>query len=205
MVRSRFSRLPPEQQRRIVDAAVEEFARHGFHDASLNRVIETAGISKGSMYYYFDGKEDLYAYVARVELERLFADLAPFTVPAGDDADAFWSALAAYYLRLMRALTERPDLAALMRGLAAAASHPALQQAQQELEQAVVPWLERTVSAGQRLRAVRTDLPTGLLIAVVMGMGQAMDLWLMAAQPEAEELPGLTTSLVEMIRRAVEP
>ena len=82
MVRSRFSRLPPEQQRRIVDAAVEEFARHGFHDASLNRVIETAGISKGSMYYYFDGKEDLYAYVARVELERLFADLAPFTVPA---------------------------------------------------------------------------------------------------------------------------
>jgi len=30
------------------------------HDASLNRVIDAAGISKGSMYYFFDGKEDLY-------------------------------------------------------------------------------------------------------------------------------------------------
>ena len=45
------------------------------------------------MYYYFDGKEDLYAHVARVELERLIADLRPFPVPAGGDADSFWSTL----------------------------------------------------------------------------------------------------------------
>jgi AcrR family transcriptional regulator len=55
MVRSRFARLPPEQQQVILRAALEEFAARGFHDASLNRVIEAAGISKGSMYYYFDG------------------------------------------------------------------------------------------------------------------------------------------------------
>ena len=54
-------------------AAMDEFAAHGFHDASLNRVIESAGISKGSMYYYFNGKEDLYAYVARTGLAGLFA------------------------------------------------------------------------------------------------------------------------------------
>ena len=79
MARPRFAKLPAAQQQAILRAALEEFAAHGFHDASLNRVIEAAGISKGSMYYYFDGKEDLYAYVARVELERLFARLG--TVP----------------------------------------------------------------------------------------------------------------------------
>ena len=77
MVRPRFAKLAPEQQQAILRAALEEFAAHGFHDASLNRVIEAAGISKGSMYYYFDGKEDLYAYVTRTELERLFAGLGP--------------------------------------------------------------------------------------------------------------------------------
>ena len=60
-----------------MQAALDEFATHGFHDASLNRVIDAAGISKGSMYYYFDGKEDLYAYVAQRGLAGLFERVGP--------------------------------------------------------------------------------------------------------------------------------
>jgi hypothetical protein len=44
--------------------------RPGFRDASLNRVIEASGISMGSIYDYFDGKEDLSAHVARIESPR---------------------------------------------------------------------------------------------------------------------------------------
>jgi AcrR family transcriptional regulator len=51
MVRPRFAKLPQTQRDAILRAALDEFAAHGFHDASLNRVIEAAGISKGSMYY----------------------------------------------------------------------------------------------------------------------------------------------------------
>ena len=68
---------PRAQQQAILRAALDEFAAHGFHDASLNRIIDAAGISKGSMYYYFDGKEDLFAHVARVEFERLFTTIGP--------------------------------------------------------------------------------------------------------------------------------
>ena len=67
MPRPRFHKLPPAQQQAILGAALDEFATRGFSAASLNRIIEAAGISKGSMYYYFDGKEDLYAHVARGE------------------------------------------------------------------------------------------------------------------------------------------
>ena len=205
MVRPRFAKLPPAQQQAILHAALEEFAAHGFHDASLNRVIDAAGISKGSMYYYFDGKEDLYAHVARVELERLFADLGPFPVPAGGDADNFWSTLKNYYLRLMTTLAASPQLAALIRGWLAISGSPALQQAQQEMEQTVLPWMEQALAAGQSARAVRTDLPSGLLLAVVFGMGQAMDTWLITQQPDDETLPELIRVLIEMIRGALQP
>ena len=205
MVRPRFARLPPEQQQTILHAALEEFAAHGFHNASLNRVIEAAGISKGSMYYYFDGKEDLYAHIAQTELERLFARLGPFTVPSEGDADTFWSSLEDYYLRLMAALAASPQLAALIRGWIAASSNPSLQQAQQEMEQAVRPWVEQALAAGQRVGAVRTDLPSALLIAVVLGMGQAMDTWLITQQPGQDDLPQLIGALIEMIRGAVKP
>lgn len=187
-----------------MSAALDEFAAHGFHDASLNRVIDAAGISKGSMYYYFDSKEDLYSHVARVELERLFDAVGPFPIPADTDPDTFWSTLEDYYLRLMTALSDSPQLGALIRGWLASSSS-ALQLAQQELEQSAMPWLEGALAAGQRAGAVRTDLPAGLLIAVVGGMGQAMDTWLVTQQPDPEALPRLVRALVGMIRGALSP
>lgn len=206
MVRSRFARLPPAQQQAILSAALEEFAAHGFHDASLNRVIESAGISKGSMYYYFDGKEDLYAHVARVELEQMLTRLGPFDVPeASNNPDTFWSALENYYLQLMSALRAAPQLAALIRGLITASATPAMQQIQQEMEQAVVPWMQQVLAAGQQIGAIRTDLPSGLLIAVAAGMGQAMDTWLLTQPSAPADQPMLINALIGMIRRALQP
>ena len=205
MVRPRFAKLPPARQQAILSAALEEFAAHGFHDASLNRVIESAGISKGSMYYYFDGKEDLYAHVVRVELEQMVARAGPFDIPAAGNPDAFWSALEDYYLQLMSALETTPQLAALIRGWIATSATPAMQQIQQEMEKAVIPWMERVLAAGQRIGAVRTDLPSGLLIAVAAGMGQAMDTWLLTQSSDAADLPRLISALLGMIRRALEP
>ena len=205
MVRPRFAKLPPAQQQVILAAALDEFAAHGFHDASLNRVIESAGISKGSMYYYFDGKEDLYTHVARVELEQLIAEVGPFDIPVASNPDAFWSALQNYYLELMSALEAAPKLAALMRGWIAASATPAMQQIQQEMEHALVPWMDKVLAAGQRIGAVRTDLPSGLLIAIVAGMGQAMDTWLLTRSPDAADQPRLISALVGMIRRALAP
>jgi AcrR family transcriptional regulator len=204
MVRPRFAKLPSAQQQAILSAALDEFAAHGFHDASLNRVIDAAGISKGSMYYYFDSKEDLYTHVTRVELGRLFEAVGPFSIPTETEPDTFWSTLEDYYLRLMTALSDSPQLAALIRGWLAASSS-ALQQAQQELEQSVMPWLESALAAGQQVGAVRADLPSDLLIAVVVGMGQAMDTWLVTQQPDADALPQLVRVLVGMIRRAMKP
>ncbi|QDP98426.1 TetR/AcrR family transcriptional regulator [Microlunatus elymi] len=211
MVRPRFAKLPPAQQQAILSAASAEFAAHGFHDSSLNRVIETAGISKGSLYYYFDGKEDLYAHVVRVELEQVFARVGPFDLPTDPDPDTYWAALEAYYLQLMTSLEATPQLAALIRGWLVASSTPAMQQLQTELERSVTPWMERVLARGQQIGAVRTDLPSSLLIAVVGGMGQAMDGWLLtqsAGSPDAESaerLPRLISALVGMIRRALRP
>jgi AcrR family transcriptional regulator len=205
VARPRFGKLPPEQQQAILRAARDEFAARGFRDASLNRVIEAAGISKGSMYYYFDDKADLFAHVVRIDLEQLFDRFGPFPVPDGGSADEFWSTLEDYYLRLMTALTATPDLAALIRGLLAASTTPVLAQAQADLTQALLPWLELAVVHGRRVGAIRTDLPSALLIAVVMGMGQAIDVWLMNGQTADADLPDLVRVLFDMIRGAVGP
>ncbi len=205
MVRPRFAKLPPAQQQAILSAALDEFAAHGFHDASLNRIIDAAGISKGSMYYYFDGKDDLFAHVVRVEFERLFTALGPVNLPADPGPDTFWSAVHTYYLDTTTRLVTRPQLAALIRAWFAASDNPALQRAQHDMEQEILPWIDRVLTTGQAVGAIRTDLPPGLLIAVTLGMGRAMDMWLMTQPPDHDALPPLISTLVEMLRRALRP
>lgn len=55
-----FKKLKPAKQKVILLSAIEEFFNYGFKDASTNRIVEKADISKGSLYYYFGNKSDLY-------------------------------------------------------------------------------------------------------------------------------------------------
>jgi len=53
----------------IIDAAVQEFARRGFAATRLEDVAERAGVTKGTIYFYFKDKEDLFKAAARSSLE----------------------------------------------------------------------------------------------------------------------------------------
>ena len=43
-------------RRAILDAAAEAFAEFGYTGASLNRIIETSGLTKGGFYFHFPSK-----------------------------------------------------------------------------------------------------------------------------------------------------
>lgn len=59
MPTERFYRLAAEKQSAIWRAAFDEFASEPFEKASINRIIQTADISRGSFYTYFEDKKDL--------------------------------------------------------------------------------------------------------------------------------------------------
>ena len=76
----RITRAESKQQTRaaVLAAAREVFARDGFHGATLERVAEEAGFTKGAVYSAFDSKADLFmaVYEARVA-ERSVRARAP--------------------------------------------------------------------------------------------------------------------------------
>lgn len=69
MPKQTFFNLGPAKREAIIDAAVREFARQPYEQASLTKIVETCGIAKGSMYQYFDGKRDLYLYIVDLAYE----------------------------------------------------------------------------------------------------------------------------------------
>ncbi len=62
-VKNTFSNLPAEKQAVIVAAAVQEFACQGYQKASINTIVKTARIAKGSFYQYFHNKEALFVFI----------------------------------------------------------------------------------------------------------------------------------------------
>jgi TetR/AcrR family fatty acid metabolism transcriptional regulator len=52
-----------QTRERIVAAAIEVFARSGFHGAKVADIAEQAGIAYGLVYHYFHNKEDILAAI----------------------------------------------------------------------------------------------------------------------------------------------
>lgn len=70
--RRRVKRDPGDQiENRILAAAVEEFAEHGFAGARIERISSQAGTVDRMLYYYYGNKERLYQAV----LEQIYADM----------------------------------------------------------------------------------------------------------------------------------
>src|SRR5699024_1157585 len=59
----RFKNLNEAKQKRILNAALKEFAEQGYEKASTNRIVSMAGIGKGMLFYYFKNKKQLFHYL----------------------------------------------------------------------------------------------------------------------------------------------
>jgi AcrR family transcriptional regulator len=66
------------KRRQILDASMECFAREGFHRTSMAQIIAEAGVSAGTIYLYFDSKEQIVEAIAeeRHALESALAATA---------------------------------------------------------------------------------------------------------------------------------
>ena len=68
--RERNKALRREQ---ILEAAVKVFARRGFGNATVAEIAEEAGVAPGTIYIYFEGKEDLFMSIPELISEPMLA------------------------------------------------------------------------------------------------------------------------------------
>ena len=78
IIYSKFHSLESKKQERIINAALKEFAKNGYDKASTNEIVKEAGISKGSLFNYFNNKKDLFLFlldhVAKV-IEQIYSEV----------------------------------------------------------------------------------------------------------------------------------
>ena len=59
----------PDKPQQIIAAAVRVFARRGYFNARVSDIAREAGIAAGTIYLYFDTKEDILVTLFRQKME----------------------------------------------------------------------------------------------------------------------------------------
>jgi len=59
-----------DKRTRILMAALKVFSRKGFHQVKVEEIAQEAEIGKGTIYDYFESKEDIYHQIFRLSSER---------------------------------------------------------------------------------------------------------------------------------------
>ena len=110
------------QRERILEAATSCFIQHGFHSASMATISETAGMSPGLIYRYFENKNAIVLAIVEAQLEVVKSRLCALhnTGDLGEamleyfeshDQKPYGSASAPLFLEITAAATRDPDIA----------------------------------------------------------------------------------------------
>lgn len=199
----RFQALTPKDQAKWLDPAEVEFVAHGFGAASLNRILQTAGESKGRSYHYFDGKAGLFCATLDRALSRQ-AGMSLASMEQAESPQSFWATIAGLVEQITHGFQNDPNLAALFRHVhRETAARSAVEPILTRLRDGVM----ELVTHGQSLGAVRSDLPVSLLADTSFDLLVSIDRWFAdhASDMSAEDETFVSKRSLELLIGMVSP
>lgn len=72
----KFFDLPREKQDRMINGALEVFAKNGFKHASTDDMVKAVGVSKGLWFHYFGSKAGLYIFVYEYSVKYMLLEIS---------------------------------------------------------------------------------------------------------------------------------
>lgn len=98
-------------RRRLLEAAEHVFAAHGYHEASVSRITDRAGVGQGTFYLYFDTKLDIFNELVEDLNHRVRQAMSEGTRGAANRIEAERAGFAAFF----RFTAEHPALYRVVR------------------------------------------------------------------------------------------
>ncbi len=171
-----MGRHAAEKHQAIIDAAVKVFAEHGYHRAQVHKVAEAAGVAGGTVYNYFENKQDLLVSLFHERMGGLIRTLEN-KLERVNPADGRLACLIEHHFAVLAA--DR-DLAVV--------TQIELRQPEEEVRQRISEVLrlyfdviDRVVAGGQEAGAFRPDLDRRVIRNLIFGtMDQTVTAWVLS-------------------------
>ncbi|MEM7721368.1 MAG: TetR/AcrR family transcriptional regulator [Pseudomonadota bacterium] len=174
---------PAYQRRRdarpgeILDAALDEFFAEGFSKASMAGIARRAGVSRATIYLYFESKDALFEAVANAAMDSMLGALSATNLGdhPGSTRDILQELLGRFYSTIVNSKNS-----ALMRILVAEGkSHPDLVRRYHALilkraDGALSALIERGIARGELRDGAATSIPKLIVAPAFMFLMHSM-------------------------------
>ena len=181
-------RNPEETRRRLLEAATAEFAAHGIAGARVDRIADSAGCNKQSIYGYFGSKDGLFEAVLDAIVARAVSEVP---VDARD--------LPGYAGRVFDWYGENPEVLRLWNWMQLEQGNP--KQMSEAMAAAGANKREK-VREAQQAGVITDAIPADQLLGFVTRLASAQ---IDYCSLDRGERSTLRAALVEAVRRLVAP
>ena len=208
MPRASFQQLPVQRREEILAIAAEEFGARGFQGTSYNQLLQRLGIGKSSAYHYFEDKADLFRTAVAESYAKWFRSSSALAQPRA--REEYWP----YILELndngFRFMLEDPTAAALLQCAVRESTDLERVLGAEPVLATIDQYHQMTLAIGQRLGAVRTDLPLARLsmlsraITAVEDQAFVLDIRREGREAIVARLPEIAQQLTDLLRRLLD-
>jgi AcrR family transcriptional regulator len=168
-MRTKFTpRYRTELKEKIMQSAMENFAKNGFDRTRMEDIATAAGLAKGTLYLYFKSKEDLFYAICEHNLEELRNQLSRLFNRKENiilDAERFYDEYRRgslgsdiIWFEMIALSTRSPKLRKI------------LAENQSKVYQVVIEFLKRQIERGFLREDVNIDVIASALIALYNGL-----------------------------------
>jgi AcrR family transcriptional regulator len=204
MAESAALRTPAETDKRsqVLEGARQVFFARGFDGASMSDIAGAAGVSKGTLYVYFENKERLFAALVE-EHSRMIGESTLQLDPADDDVRGALVKTARAYLGVLA----QPDHVAWLRTvIGAAEKFPELGQTfvdsgPRRAAQKLSDWFRAHISRG-RLKIDNVEIAAWQFMMMIQGPILVPMLYGGEARPSTARIEEVITQSVEVFLSA---
>jgi TetR/AcrR family fatty acid metabolism transcriptional regulator len=170
-----------DKRRRILDAAVRVFARHGFHTSRVGDIAEEAGVAHGLLYHYFSSKDEVLQTVFRENWADLLVRFEAVEA-SNEPADEKLRGIVKILLRTWR---NDPALVTVM--VREVGRSPQLATQVDDIGKGFAV-IERVIEQGQAEGVFRRELDAHFASWVIYGgLEEILTGWVMGRLPDGDE------------------
>ncbi len=148
---------------KIIEAALRQFSAQGYHQASMEGIAADAGVAKGTLYYNYPSKAQLFASVVAEGYQLIEQRVRREAGNASSKADVIDRILQEH----LRVLADHADLARIMWGELSAGVDLEAQEAIAQAKETYVTFFADTLAQGMDKGTVRRYPPRLMAFAVV--------------------------------------
>jgi len=149
-----FTRIPEKKQKKIIKTAISEFANQGFNSANINIIAKKAGVSVGSLYKYFETKENLFLTATHYGIGELEEVLNEITVSKDD----IFSKIEQIFKILQKHSKEFPDLHRLYNEMTSEGNSDLIKKLSFDMESISAKCYTTLISEAKKDKIIASDI-----------------------------------------------